>query len=554
MSRRHFLSGAVRAVEAEPFHITNQQSDIAPVEVPTPSRSGGSRAPGREHRWTPAGHRRLEDTSHLKLDAPAQVRLGLQRRASHNLRRHVTRAAIRFAALVVADLAAFGLMRALIRAVRDGGALGGWLSGEVQLALPTGYMNGWQFASALFVGLLMLGNYGPGDRRRDPRRLFLACALATALPLWTMLWARGLEVVLIQYFLTVVLVWAGVASERLILDRIISKVRKPGRDAAEAVFVGNADACTAAMGSPAFSVGKEYRGIGFIDVKDPPRVGALGTLSDFSMILAASGAEVVVVCGFLTDRQFHDVVDGALAGGCQVLAVPREMQVVGVHPTTVWRAGQALVELTRPALKGRQLFLKRLLDLVGSAFWLTALSPLIALIYIAIKLESRGPAIFGHSRLGMNGRVFNCLKFRSMRVDAEARLQSNPELYAEYVGNNYKLPDRKDPRLTRVGRFLRRTSLDELPQLFNVLRGEMSLVGPRPIVPEELGEYGPGAAVFLSLKPGMTGAWGVNGRSQVGYPHRADMELEYVRNWSLARDLRILLMTAPAVVARRGAH
>ena len=539
-------------MEAEAFHITNQQSDHAPVEVPTPSRSGGSAAPVRERRSS--GHRRIEDTSHLKLDPPAQIRLGLQRRASYNLRRHVNRAAVRFVALVVSDLAAFGLMRALIRAVRDGAVLGDWLAGKVQLVLPPGYMNGWQFASALFVGLLVLGNYGPGDRRRDAWRLFLACSLATALPLWTMLWARGLEVVLIEYFLTVILVWAGVVSERLILDRIISKVRKRERDAVEAVFVGTPEACAAAAASPAFASGKEYRGIGFIDVRDPPGVGALGTLRDFPVILAASGVEVVVVCGFFSDRQFHDVVDGALAGGCQVVAVPREMRGVVVRPTTVWRGGQPLVELTRPALKGRQLFLKRLLDLVGSAFWLAALAPLIAVIYLVIKLESRGPAIFGHRRLGINGRVFNCLKFRSMHVDAEDRLQQDPALYGEYVRNNYKLSDRNDPRLTGVGRLLRKTSLDELPQLINVLRGEMSLVGPRPIVPDELGEYGPGAADFLSLKPGMTGAWGVNGRSEVGYPDRANMELEYVRTWSLGRDLWILLRTAPVVLMRRGAH
>jgi exopolysaccharide biosynthesis polyprenyl glycosylphosphotransferase len=369
-----------------------------------------------------------------------------------------------------------------------------------------------------------------------------------------MLWARGFDVVLVQYSLTVILVSTGVWGERLVLDRILATLRQPERDAADAVFVGKADACVATMASPAFSIGKEYRAVGFIDVKSPAEPGALGTLSDFPLLLAASGVEVVVVCGFLTDTQFHDIVDIALAGGCQVLAVPRKMNVVGVHPTTVWRGGQPLVELTRPALKGRQLFLKRLLDLVGSAFWLAVLSPFIAVIYVAIKLESRGPAIFGHRRLGINGREFYCLKFRSMHADAEARLKADVGLYSEYVNNNYKLPERHDPRLTRVGRLLRKTSLDELPQLINVLRGDMSLVGPRPIVPDELGQYGPGAAVFLSLKPGMTGAWGINGRSDVGYPNRADMELEYVRNWSLGRDLWILLMTAPAVLKRRGAH
>jgi lipopolysaccharide/colanic/teichoic acid biosynthesis glycosyltransferase len=140
-----------------------------------------------------------------------------------------------------------------------------------------------------------------------------------------------------------------------------------------------------------------------------------------------------------------------------------------------------------------------------------------------------------------------------MRKDAEASLRGDPELYREYVENNFKLSDDRDPRLTRVGRWLRRTSLDELPQLLNVFVGDMSLVGPRPIVPEELERYGHGAAVFLSLKPGMTGAWQVNGRSTIGYPARADIELEYVRNWSLGRDLWILLTTIPAVLRMRGA-
>lgn len=138
--------------------------------------------------------------------------------------------------------------------------------------------------------------------------------------------------------------------------------------------------------------------------------------------------------------------------------------------------------------------------------------------------------------------------------NAEAILRSDPELYAEYVRNDFKLPPERDTRITRMGRFLRRTSLDELPQLWNVLRGEMSLVGPRPVVVDELTHYGTEKPVFLSLKPGVTGAWQVNGRSSVPYPDRAMVELEYVRSWSLGRDLQILLQTVPAVLAQRGAH
>jgi len=277
--------------------------------------------------------------------------------------------------------------------------------------------------------------------------------------------------------------------------------------------------------------------------------------------LGRAGLKVSEIClGTMTFGNGADqdgatkMVDTALAGGCQVLSVPRSIQIAGVHPTTVWRGGQALVELTRPTLKGWQLLLKRLVDLIGASAGLLFLSPLFGLVALAVKVESRGPVSFGHRRVGLNGRTFTCYKFRSMHSDAEERLQADPALHAEYVANAYKLPEGRDPRLTAVGRFLRKTSLDELPQLVNVLNGEMSLVGPRPIVPMELDQYGHGAPVFLSIKPGMTGAWQINGRSRVSYPDRADIELDYVRTWSLIRDLWILCKTLPVVLGRRGAH
>src|SRR2546426_911043 len=445
-------------------------------------------------------------------------------------------------------------MRTLVRAVRDGAVLGYGLAGDVRAVLPSGILNGWQYAVALFVGLVVTGSYGPGDRRRDQRRLFFACALATALPLWMTIWTRGLEPVLVQYALTVVLVWAGLLGERTTVDWLVAWIRPPARDRLDTIFAGPGAECLSAMESPAFTKGAEYRPIGFVDSRRPPTPGALGHIGDFSMLLAASGAHVVVVCGYLSDKQFHELVDTALAGGCQVLSVPRSVKIAGVHPTTVWRHGQALVELTRPTLKGWQLLLKRLVDLVGATTGLLLLSPIFGLVALVVKLESRGAAFFGHKRVGLNGHTFKCYKVRSMHADAERRLQSDSALYAEYVANNFKLPEDRDPRLTAIGRVLRKTSLDELPQLINVLKGEMSLVGPRPIVPEELGLYGHAAPVFLSLKPGMTGAWQVNGRSHVGYPDRADMELDYVRSWSLARDLWILFRTVPAVLRRQGAH
>ena len=525
---------------------------MEPVQSPP---SNATASPGL--RWS--GPRRAirdipEDVSHLKLEKPAQVRLRLQRSAPANLRHHVLRATLRLAVLITVDMLAFGAMRELVRVVRDNQLLGGEIATWVAALMPGGFMNGWQYAIALFVGLLVLGNYGPGDQRRNLSRLFAACALATSLPLWAPLWTQGVETVLVQYGATVVLVWLGLVAERLTIDRIKARVRPPERDALDTLFVGPGVNCIEAAGSPAFAVGSEFRPIGFVDVQIPPAPGALGHVDDISLLLAASGARVVVVCGFLSDVQFQEVVDAALAGGCQVLSVPRSVEIAGVHPTTVWRNGQPLVEMTTPTLQGWQLFLKRVLDLLVSGLGLAITAPVFAFIGLAIKLDSRGPVIFGHRRLGLNGRVLNCYKFRSMHGDAEQRLRADPALYARYVANNYKLPGDADPRLTRIGRFLRRTSLDELPQLINVFKGDMSLVGPRPIVPEELERYGHAAAVFLSLKPGMTGAWQVNGRSRVGYPDRADMELDYARSWSLARDISILLRTVPVVLGARGAH
>jgi lipopolysaccharide/colanic/teichoic acid biosynthesis glycosyltransferase len=175
-----------------------------------------------------------------------------------------------------------------------------------------------------------------------------------------------------------------------------------------------------------------------------------------------------------------------------------------------------------------------------------------ALIALAIKLESRGPALFGHVRIGKGGRPLRCLKFRSMRVGAEKELLADPELKNFYVQNDYKIPLELDPRVTRVGRFLRKSSLDELPQLFNVIAGTMSLVGPRPIVREELHWYGRQATLLLSVKPGITGPWQVQGRSRIGYPERTEVELEGVRRQSFWRDLLVLARSIPAVITARG--
>ena len=199
-------------------------------------------------------------------------------------------------------------------------------------------------------------------------------------------------------------------------------------------------------------------------------------------------------------------------------------------------------------------FLKRAVDIAAAGTALLLLSPLLLLLGALVKMDG-GPALFGHSRLGRNGKSFPCFKFRSMVTKGDEvlarHLSENPEAQAEWEETR-KLVN--DPRVTKVGDFLRRSSLDELPQLLNVLRGEMSLVGPRPIVTAEVDKYDRDIAHYYRVRPGITGLWQVSGRSDVSYPQRVQMDSWYVRNWSFWHDIAILCKTFPALMKRSGAY
>jgi len=508
-----------------------------PVGVPTPEP-----APRRTGRWEtpPAG-------------SPVRLRLDLQRRARYNLRRHVVRAATRFGALVLADLLSFYVMRALVRGVRDAAVVGEWVANLAQSVLPVGILNGWQFASALFVALVVLGCYGAGDRRRNARRLFAACALATALPLWMTIWTRGLDVVLLQYALTTTLVWAGLLAERLTVDRMVARVRPPEQTAARTLFVGTEAECATVAAMPAFQGRGDFRPVGFVDTQLPPGPAALGHFVELARVIHDSGAEAVVVCGQLSNGRLADVTSAALAAGCQLLTLPLGGEVPGVQPGIVWRRGQPLLELTAPTLRGWQLVVKRAIDVIGSAVGLVVLSPVFACVAVRIRLDSQGPVLFRQERVGREGRRFKILKFRTMTFDAEQHREELLErsIYADR--RLFKIPN--DPRVTRLGRWLRRTSLDELPQLVNVLWGEMSLVGPRPPLPSEVELYEAHHYARFDVKPGITGPWQVSGRNDVtDFEKVVALESEYIRNWSLGRDLIIAARTIPEVLRMRGAH
>jgi exopolysaccharide production protein ExoY len=198
--------------------------------------------------------------------------------------------------------------------------------------------------------------------------------------------------------------------------------------------------------------------------------------------------------------------------------------------------------------------IKRAFDLVLALPLLIFVAPLMLLIAVLIRLSDGGPAIFSHARVGRHGALFQCHKFRSMHVDADARLKQllaqDPAAAAEWA-QFQKL--RRDPRVTPLGRLLRKTSLDELPQLFNIVRGEMGVVGPRPVTAAELQRYGADSVFYKAVRPGVLGLWQVNGRNMLTYEQRVAMDAEYVRTWTPLSDVRILFKAVPVVLFGKGA-
>lgn len=295
------------------------------------------------------------------------------------------------------------------------------------------------------------------------------------------------------------------------------------------------------------------RGLGMSLLRADGNVVTAGSASELEVLLDAGTLRAVLLVSPLPDtsqvielclRRYVTVY--ALGGTVRSLPYPSDVLFVG----------------STPVLKVRDLLIvgvgarvKRLMDVVLAGAGVVMLSPLLLVLALLVKVTSRGPVLFGHRRLGEGGRPVRVFKFCSMVVDAEARLRemldADPALRAEYEAT-YKLRD--DPRITPLGHWLRRTSLDELPQLFNVLRGELSLVGPRPIVAEEIAKYGPAGTAILRVRPGVTGLWQVSGRSDLDYAERVRLDMDYITHWSLWLDLRILAATLPAVLRRKGAR
>jgi exopolysaccharide biosynthesis polyprenyl glycosylphosphotransferase len=431
-----------------------------------------------------------------------------------------------------------------------------------------------QFEDAIGMLMLAVGWIGIFDyfiRYKSDRlvalntqllNLLKATSLAT---FWLMVVSAIFSVKSFNIF-NIALFFAGVTAigivSRLFLRVLLLSARRSGYNYRYLLVVGaNPRACEV-IGKIENKPELGYKIVGFIAESDQARTDweilnhgnrrVIGLLPELRDVLTRERVDEIIVC-LPVDARFSDItkiVQNARDLGIVVRLMPdvsdgsllRNMHVEEFEDEYV-------VTLFREQLL-IQLLLKRMIDTALSVAVLVILLPLLATVALLIKLTSPGPVFFVQNRVGMNQRQFKLYKFRSMVVDAEARKSELAHLN-ERDGPAFKIEN--DPRITRIGRFIRKTSIDELPQLFNVLSGEMSLVGPRPPLPDEVSKYEWLFRKRLSVKPGITCIWQISGRNNVSFDRWMQMDHEYIENWSLLLDLKILLKTVPAVLLSRGA-
>ncbi len=358
------------------------------------------------------------------------------------------------------------------------------------------------------------------------------------------------------------LVWGlsvlTVGTTRFLYRRLIYRLRRRGLFTRRVLIVGTndegrgvADQLRAAPQAGMHVVGfLDPRGSSERSIDGLPVWGELNTLGELvrrwgieELIIVPTALQREELLELYRDWAREEHLRIRLSSGLyELFTTGVQVQEVGFVP---------LVSLNRTRITGMDALMKAALDYVGAALLLVLLSPLFLLIAAAVRVDSPGPIIYRRRVVGLNGRIFDAYKFRTMMVDADAYLESHPELKREWEETG-KI--RNDPRVTRVGKWLRRTSLDELPQLVNVLKGQMSLVGPRMITPAELARFGRWQHNLLTVKPGLTGLWQVSGRADLSYEERVRLDMYYIRNYTIWLDLRLLLHTIRVVLQGKGAY
>jgi exopolysaccharide biosynthesis polyprenyl glycosylphosphotransferase len=364
-----------------------------------------------------------------------------------------------------------------------------------------------------------------------------------------------------EHFSSYYLFWSSLAfaifyvsSTRAAYERITALLLRAAGYRRRAVLVGRGKHIGDVAHALADAPHSPIEVVGFLSPNTLPANGLrpLGALSDLDKVLACERIDEVIIA----DPEFPqddavELVDQCHRRGVRVRLAPSTMEILIHRAEFVPGQSVPLFELGPPVFEGVDFALKRSFDIVGATVLLIVLSPLLLAATLAVRLSSRGPILYRSVRRGIGQRPFPCLKFRTMHTDAEER-QADLEDLNEASGALFKI--REDPRLTPVGRMLRRFSLDELPQLANVLRGEMSLVGPRPLPERDYEMLEDWHRKRYLVLPGITGLWQVSGRSELDFDDLVHLDFIYLERWSLALDLTILLKTIPAVFSRRGAY
>jgi exopolysaccharide biosynthesis polyprenyl glycosylphosphotransferase len=354
----------------------------------------------------------------------------------------------------------------------------------------------------------------------------------------------------------------GTMLVRRALRIALHRTRRSGRGLHRTLVVGRSDAAIRLIDSlrvtePSFHHGMLVVGACLSAEDVTPShvhdVPVLGTPDDVLAAIELVQADTVAVVSHpdLSGHALRQLSWALEERGVELLVSPGIVEVAGPRLSIRPMASLSLLHLERPVLKGSRRVLKVLFDYVVTLGLLVLFAPMMLILAALIRFSSRGPALFRQTRVGTDGREFTVYKFRSMVTDAEARLC---DLVQKDEGNGVQFKMRADPRVTRVGALLRRYSLDELPQLFNVLRGNMSLVGPRPPLPSEVAGYSTDEIRRLRVRPGMTGLWQVSGRSDLTWEESLRLDLRYVDNWSMSLDLSILWRTVRAVMQGSGAY
>jgi exopolysaccharide biosynthesis polyprenyl glycosylphosphotransferase len=359
------------------------------------------------------------------------------------------------------------------------------------------------------------------------------------------------------------LAWAFVflytAIGRFILRRIIYSLREHGYYLSPAIIIGaNEEGISLAEQLLSWrSSGLHV--LGFVDAKESAgtriyrHLHSLGKVDQLDSIIKQYGVEEVILAtsAFSSRDNMLDIFKSyGVASGVNLRLSSGLYEIITTGLSVKEFAFVPLVGVNQLRLTGVDKFMKIALDYIITIPGLLAAAPIMLILGLLVKFDSRGPVIHRRRVLGVNGKQFDAFKFRTMYVNGDEILDNYQDL--KELLENGKLKD--DPRVTRVGQWLRKTSLDELPQLFNVLRGEMSLVGPRMITEEELDKYDQWDINLLTVRPGLTGLWQVSGRSDVSYEQRVRYDMHYIRNWSIWLDLELLFQTLPAVLKRRGAY